>query len=182
MRKRLIVNINKYDWETFNTSTIKTIFYSSYFAENDFGTKIRIKCHRQIIRKDYTLNNEKCSNWELIDGFGVRLPESIYQSDSYENFYDPPQWNSRDPTEGLPINSYLDEWLKKYATVNHRSLAGENGFILKNATLSRFEPIGITWNDSYCRRLTEKGPSGCFVERDLSTIPNFNHKENNCTG
>ena len=172
MRKRLIVNINKYDWETFNTSTIKTIFYSSYFAENDFGTKIRIKCHRQIIRKEYTLNNEKCSNWELIDNFGVRVPESIYQSDSYGNFYDPPEWGG-----------YLvDQWLRKYATVNHRSLPGENGFILKNGSFSRFEPIGITWNDSYCRRLTEKGPSGCFVERDLSTISDFNHKENNCTG
>ena len=66
--------------------------------------------------------------------------------------------------------------------VNHRSPAEENGFLLKNGTFLRFEPIGITWNDSYCRRITQTGPSGCFVERDLSTNVDFNHQANNCTG
>ena len=66
--------------------------------------------------------------------------------------------------------------------MNHRSLVGEKGFVLKNGTFERFEPIGISWNDSYCRRITDAGPSGCFVERDLSTIPDFNYQENNCTG
>ena len=67
-------------------------------------------------------------------------------------------------------------------TVNHPSLFGENGFILQNGTFERFEPIGITWNDTYCRRITEAGPSGCFVERDLSASPDFDKQENNCTG
>ena len=73
-------------------------------------------------------------------------------------------------------------WLKKYATVNPRSQKGENGFILKNGTFERFEPIGISWNDSYCRKVTDTGPSGCFVERDLSTITDFDYQANNCTG
>ena len=67
-------------------------------------------------------------------------------------------------------------------TVNHRSHEGENGFILKNGTFGRFEPLGISWNDSYCRKVTDAGPSGCFVERDLSTIPDFDYRKNNCTG
>ena len=66
--------------------------------------------------------------------------------------------------------------------MNHRSVDGQNGFILKNGTFERFEPIGITWNDSYCRKLADAGPSGCFVKRGLSTIPDFNFQENNCTG
>ena len=73
-------------------------------------------------------------------------------------------------------------WLKKYATVNHRSHKGEIGFILKNGTFQRFEPIGISWNDSYCRKVTDVGPSGCFVQRDLSTISDFDYQANNCTG
>ena len=26
------------------------------------------------------------------------------------------------------------------------------------------------------------GPSGCFVKRDLSSIPDFDYEESNCTG
>ena len=66
--------------------------------------------------------------------------------------------------------------------VNNRSLDDQKGFILKNGTFERFEPFGITWNDSYCRRITHAGPSGCFVERDLSAIADFDNQENNCTG
>ena len=66
--------------------------------------------------------------------------------------------------------------------MNHRSNKGENGFILKNGTFQRFEPIGISWNDSYCRKVTDTGSSGCFVERDLSTISHFDYQANNCTG
>ena len=46
------------------------------------------------------------------------------------------------------------------------------GFILKNRTYERFEPIGITWNDSYCRKITDTGPSGA----------DFDSQESNCTG
>ena len=66
--------------------------------------------------------------------------------------------------------------------MDHRSLDRQKGFLLKNGTFERFEPIGISWDDSYCRRITDAGPSGCLVERDLSTIPDFNYQENNCTG
>ena len=66
--------------------------------------------------------------------------------------------------------------------MNHRSLYGEKGFIFKNGTYERFEPIGITWKDSYCRRITDAGPSGCFFERDLSASADFDSQENNCTG
>ena len=80
------------------------------------------------------------------------------------------------------MKTYDKEWLKKYATVSPRSFYSENGFILQNGTFKRFEPIGITWNDSYCRKITDGGPSGCFVERDLSANPDFDNSENNCKG
>ena len=67
-------------------------------------------------------------------------------------------------------------------TVDHRSLYGEKGFIFKNGTYERFEPIGITWNDTYCRRITKEGPSGCFVERNSLASADFDSQENNCTG
>ena len=67
-------------------------------------------------------------------------------------------------------------------TVNHRSLSGEKGFILKNGTYELYEPIGIRWNDSYCRKITDAGPSGCFVERDLLASAYFDSQKNNCTG
>ena len=66
--------------------------------------------------------------------------------------------------------------------MNHWSLYDKKGFILKNGTFERFEPIGITWNDNYCRRITDAGPPGCFVERDLSASADFDNQENNCTG
>ena len=72
-------------------------------------------------------------------------------------------------------------WVRKYVTVNHWSLYEEKGFIFKDGTFDRFEPIGLTWNDSYCRRIADAGPLGCFVERDLSTIPDFDYQKNNCT-
>ena len=153
--EQLIINRNKIDWETLNTSKIKTVFYSSWhYNENDYGTRIRFKCHKPIQRKAKTSKNESCENWKLIDRFGVRLDfddsinpmESVSVTDGYKDFYD------------------------------------EKGFILKNGTFERFEPIGITWNDSYCRKLVDAGPSGCFVKRNLSSITDFNYREKNCTG
>ena len=149
-------------------------------------------------RKEKSIDGELCANWELIDSFGVRLEDrledrdsydyyssgnysyyddysnySIYHTDGYEKFYDNPR-----------IIGYFPEnvWLRKYATVDHRSLYGEKGFILQNGTFERFEPIGITWKDSYCRRITDTGPSGCFVERNLSARADFDRQENNCAG
>ena len=58
----------------------------------------------------------------------------------------------------------------------------KKGFILKNGTYENFEPIGITWNDTYCRRITDTGPSGCFVERNLSASVDFDSQANNCAG
>ena len=136
---------------------------------NDFGTKTRFKCHKPIQRKAKTLDDELCTNWNLVDSLGVRWADT----EGYTNFYDNNTGDEWDP-------SVL--WLRNYVTVNNRLLDGEKGFILKNGTFERFEPVGITWNDSYCRRISEAGPSGCFVERDLSAIPDFNYQENNCTG
>ena len=62
------------------------------------------------------------------------------------------------------------------------SIFGEKGFLIQNETIGRFQPVGITWNDSYCRRITDSGPSGCFIERDLSTIPGFDVQGYNCSG
>ena len=30
------------------------------------------------------------------------------------------------------------------------------------------ETIGITWNDSYCRRITDSLATGCFVKRSIN--------------
>ena len=61
--------------------------------------------------------------------------------------------------------------------MSHRSLNGEKGFLLRDGIFERFEPIGITWNDSYCRRIADAGPSGCFVERDLASGFGFEWKQ-----
>ena len=165
-----MINRNKFDWETLNTRKIRIVFYSVRWSGGDYGTKLRIKCNLRIQRKERTLKGELCTNWELLDSFGVNFDDDNVVHD---NFYDDPQ-NERWPAER--------SWFQKYATVNHRSLYAEKGFILKNGRFERFEPIGITWNDSYCRRMTDAGPLGCFVERDLSVSDDFDNQENNCTG
>ena len=168
------------------------------YADKDFGTRIRMKCHQQIQRIAKTIEGELCTNWKQIDSFGVRLDfdDSIYHTDRYKDFYgeisgDGWEWsgtglryNVRRYKSHLTVYKAEKEnfWVDKYVTVNHRSLYGEKGFILKNGIFERFESIGITWNDSYCRRITDLGPSGCFVERELSTTTDFNYQENNCTG
>ena len=175
LEKHLIVNRNKLDWETLNTPKIKTVFYSNWRKDGryDYGTKLRIKCHQRIQRKEKTIDGELCTKWDRIDSFGVKLDfdDSIHHTNGYEKYYNDPKtfWSG-------------EAWLQKHATVNHRSLYGENGLLLKNGTYERFEPIGITWHDSYCRRLTDAGPSGCFVERDFAPSAYFDSQENNCTG
>ena len=81
--KQLIINRNKIDWETLNTPKIKTVFYSHWSTEIDYGTRIRFKCHKPIQRKAKTLEAEFCSNWDFIDSFGVH-------TDGYKKFYDDP--------------------------------------------------------------------------------------------
>ena len=60
----------------------------------------------------------------------------------------------------------------------------EKGFLLKNETFSRFEPVGVAWNDSYCRRITNEGPSGCYVQRDINLFPiaDIDRLRNDCSG
>jgi len=113
--EQLIINRNKLNWETLNTPKIKTLFYSGRSVltgrvGNDYGTKLRIKCHQRIQRKEKTIDGELCTNWDRIDSFGVGLDndDPVYQTDVpdvpvsnevYENFYDdPPEWWSE--TEG----------------------------------------------------------------------------------
>ena len=88
--KQLIINRTKFDWETLNTPKIKTVFYSDYIADNDYGTKLRIKCQQRIQRKEKTIDGELCANWDRIDSFGVELDfdDSIYHTDGYEKFYE----------------------------------------------------------------------------------------------
>ena len=88
--KRLKINRNKFGWETLNTPKIKTVFYSDTLAKNDYGTRIRIKCHQRIERKVKTIEGELCTRWEWIESFGVRLDldGSIHHTDGYEKFYD----------------------------------------------------------------------------------------------
>ena len=58
----------------------------------DFGMKIRLRCQKPIQRLAKTIDGELCTNWELIDSFGVRFDydDSIDHTGGYENFYDDP--------------------------------------------------------------------------------------------
>ena len=84
------MNRKKIEWETFNTSKIKTVFYSWWNSESDFGTKIRYKCNLPIQRKKRTLDGDVCLNWKFIDSFGVRLNSNfpMTSTENYDNFYD----------------------------------------------------------------------------------------------
>ena len=174
----MIINSNKYEWETLNTPKLKVVYSQNLFAQ-DFGTIVRIKCHQPIKRKERTLRDELCTNWESIDNFGVQLDPngSNCHADGCKNFYEDPRidYANGDLWWSPPFRN--ERFL-----MHNWSLDGDKGFILKNGKFERFEPIGVTWNDSYCRRITDSGPSGCFVKRDLSTILNFNFQENNCSG
>ena len=89
--KHLLINRNKFDWETLNTPKIKTVFYSHYSAGSDYGTKLRIKCHQRIQRKEKSIDGELCTNWDRIDSFGIEFDfdGSINYTDGYElKFYD----------------------------------------------------------------------------------------------
>jgi len=92
LREQLMINRKKFDWETFNTPKIKMVFFSSWWTASDYGTKLRIKCHQRIQRKDKSIDGELCTNWDRIDSFGVGLDidGSIHHSDGYEKFYDDP--------------------------------------------------------------------------------------------
>ena len=86
-------NDAQFNWETFNTRKIKTVFFSpgsrDARAYNDYGTKIRIKCYRPMKRKDRTLDGEKCANWQDVDSYGIRLDQSNSSDTVYKKFYDP---------------------------------------------------------------------------------------------
>ena len=58
------------------------------------------------------------------------------------------------------------------------------GFILFEGTYFRYKPIGMHWNDTFCRRIEKNGPTGCFIETNLNStlIHQANHPENSCAG
>ena len=210
-------NDAQFNWETFNTRIIKTVFFEpgrSTFTPmyNDFGTIIRIKCFDKISRMEQTSDGEKCANWEIIDSFGVLLdkrrdfePEgdnlmelnqifnglrNIENSDrntevfsDYKSFYDPVYSSFLQLTLTMSLINLTHGW-ENHVSITDRSLTGEKGFLLTNGTFSRFEPVGVTWNDSYCRRITKSGRSGCFVERDINMFPiaDLDDPRNNCSG
>ena len=104
------VKWKKLNWETLNTQIVKIIFSSRGEFEwlNDFGSRIRVKCHTKITRLEFTSEGEKCQNWENIDSLGVQLvpmtPPPLY--DPYANFYDP-HANLYDPFIPSPEPSFF---------------------------------------------------------------------------
>ena len=70
------------------------MFYSESYTLNDYGTKLRIQCHKRIQRKEKSIDGESCVNWEQIDSFGVKLNfDDPVNTDVHENFYaDPPEY------------------------------------------------------------------------------------------
>ena len=147
-------------WETLNTSKVITYFYSNWRSSDEYGSKIRIKCHPPVARKTETLDGEKCVNWDIIDSFGVK-------SNSQRYFYDGPT---------------ADGWSQDHVTLVNPSLFDQKGFLLENGTFVRSEPIGVTWNDSFCRRIESGGPYGCFVQRNIDSFPIENQPYNDCSG
>ena len=104
-----------------------------------------------------------------MDSFGVRLADySMNQTESnYTNFY----W-------------YEDQgWQKDHVTMHYRFIIEEKGFLFQNGLFERYESIGVTWNDTFCRRIKQDGLSGCFVEREVGSfaIADFQNPENNCS-
>ena len=230
-------NDAQFNWETFNTRIIKTVFFepgrwTTTSGYNDFGTIIRIKCYEKISRMEQTSDGEKCANWEIIDSFGVLLDKrrdfepggdrrveimTILESQSwmelnqifngvrniensdrnievfsdYKSFYDPvsfydsvySSFYQATLTLLKPQFNRTHGW-ENHVTKTDRTLTGEKGFLLTNGTFSRYEPVGVTWNDSYCRRITNGGRSGCFVERDINMFPiaDLDDPRNNCSG
>ena len=67
-------------------------------------------------------------------------------------------------------------------TQSERFLHGEKGFLLQNGTFVRYKPVGVTWNDSFCRTIKDGGQPGCFVERNIGAFPIDIRPENNCSG
>ena len=84
-------NDAQFNWETFNTRKIKTVFFSPGFVRvyNDYGTKIRIKCYGAMNRINRTPDGERCANWQDVDRYGTRLDQSNTSDIVYRNFYDP---------------------------------------------------------------------------------------------
>ena len=82
-------NDAQFNWETFNTRKIKTVFFSPGFSLDDYGTKIRIKCYRAMNRIDRIPDGEQCANWQDVDSYGVRLDQINSSDNDYRNFYDP---------------------------------------------------------------------------------------------
>ena len=79
---------------------------------NDYGTKLRFKCHQRIKRKEKSIDGESCTNWELIDSFGIGLDldhVNIGYADEHKNFYaDPePWWFEQFSKEVLYVNIYF---------------------------------------------------------------------------
>ena len=82
-------NDAQFNWETFNTRKIKTVFFSPGLSLDDYGTKIRIKCYLAMNRINRTSDGEQCANWQDIDSYGVRLDQINSSDNDYRNFYDP---------------------------------------------------------------------------------------------
>ena len=93
--------------------TRKIMVVLSSESINDYGSKIRLKCHEPITRKDFTLKNEKCSDWTDIDSLGVELvprvklgmaePTGIPFQD-YKHFYE-------DLYSGIGLWQYIIYWI-----------------------------------------------------------------------
>ena len=73
-----------------------------------------------------TLDGEKCTNWDYMDSFGVRLADDymINQTESkYKNFY-------------LYSPVWLDKadlrWHQYHVTMHDRSVIEEKGFLFEN--------------------------------------------------
>ena len=82
----------QFNWETFNTRKIKTVFFSPGRNDardcNDYGTQIRIKCYGAMNRINRTPDGERCANWQDVDRYGTRLDQSNTSDIVYRNFYD----------------------------------------------------------------------------------------------
>ena len=154
--------------------------FSSWQSGSDYGSKIQIKCSQPLHRINMTLDGEKCVNWRTVDSFGVQFTNFSYMPLIEPSFYLP---NPKPPSKSDHFS--FSPPVHMFPWTHHMTHEfGGKGFLLKDEIFYRFEPNGVTWNDSYCRKIVDKGQPGCFVERDINLFPiNFGwHPHHNCTG
>ena len=167
---------SKFNWESFDTESI-WIVYESWALTDDVAIEIEFKCHQPIERKSESINQTKCSNWNFVNSFGL-WSDANTDDDLYDFFMENYRWYDDVYVDDDAFGSnYLDFYPKQgwenyqyiHHSSNHVKQKKNRGFILHGNNYIQYEPLGINWNDSFCRRLNSSELSYCYVENNITT-------------